>query len=591
MIRHHACLALLMLVALAGCALESTASPTTDADAPSPDAAIVDAPAVAVDVPTVDAPPTADAPDVPIPVDAPPACTLPMQRTITLPSDRLTGRPVAGDPGVAVWQGCTGWDGYGPATLRAEPRTHVYAMRVERRVGVRLRSAASGWFIAVRRRCDDPRTTEACDLIRAEISAVLDPGEYSVLLTSGRSEPDAAYDVAVSTFAPEPTAWCETAAELSPGAPVRLDRVATGGGLGSPGCSTLETPQRYVAVTVPARHRAVVEVASFRQENPVPAWSPWRPFLRAYSGCGAAECLGAAPMTLLLDNHGDAPRRMIVGAGSREHPVYGTGDAELAVRFEPVADPGVASFCAAPTTVADGDRLPRQDTARGAELVACDRGSTGRALFYAATVPAGGTLVASVARAVATSAVPFAVRFLDDCAATACLAYSLTVGSPEVAQWTNPGAEPRRVVFVIAGPSGTTFDLDVAVRAPPVHGSCDAALALRDGERRRFELVSQGGSGPRCYGGRTRALYYRVAVPPGRRLTVTAAPVGESRYVNLALLRACDEATCLAQDFDSSSAEPRRLEYANASDSEETIVVAVASSIGTLADVSVSLTP
>ncbi|MBI5513702.1 MAG: hypothetical protein HY909_08030 [Deltaproteobacteria bacterium] len=597
-----ATLVLFLVGAFAGCATETLDAPAPAAPpvegvvvpepgpaavgiAPQGVVALPDGPSAATDAGVPDAPPDAPAPS---------RCAAPVERAITLPSDRLTGRPGRSDPGFSLYSGCRGWDGIGPAFLSADPHTHVYSLRLDRRLGVRIASGRGGWFVAVRRQCDDAATTALCDFVRAELRVVLDAGEYYVLVSSGSSDAAASYDLTVSTFEPEPGAWCETATELRPGAPARAESVALGAGLVSAGCSTLGNPQRYFSVTIPPRSRAFVEVIAHHQENPVPAWSPWRPLLRAFSDCAPAQCLGAAPMALYLDNHRDTPRRVLVSVGSREHPIYGTGSAVLAVRFAPVAEPAVNATCATATTVTDGDALPDQDTDRATELLACGGGSVGRVLFYAATVPAGATLLASVTPSEASSASQVSVRFVEDCATMTCLDTPSVYDASRLAQWTNTGREPRRVVVAVGGVSTTPplrFALRVAVRAPPVNTSCASALPLRDGDHRTFELLSRGGAGPRCYPGRSRALYYRVAVPPRHRLTVTATPAPASGSLHLALTTACEGTTCLADTFPDWTEGPRRLQYTNDTAEEVTVFVAAVVASRDVGDVAVALAP
>jgi hypothetical protein len=587
---------------LGGCADDALLASTPDAqpvdvldepDAPTPsDASAVDG---AVTTFRDAAPDTPSSDDVPgdLPAAMPPRCSVAVQRSITLPTDRLVGRTEESDADLDLVSGCRGWSGHGPASLYTDPRTHVYALHIPRRVGVRLRSTQGRWFVGVRQRCDDARSTVLCDLLGTELRAVLEAGHYFVVLSAAGNTRTAPYDVAFETFELAPNAWCETATELTPEAPVHAENIAAGAGLAS-SCASLTDPQRYFAITIPAQHRAFVDVVSHRQENPVPAWAPWRPLLRAFANCAPATCLGAAPMHLILDNHERAPRRVIVSVGSSQSPIFGTGVADLALRFAPLEALAVEAACAAAIPVTDGDVLPDQRTERGLELPACSRGSVHRARFYTAIVPAGAMLTAAVNFPSGATPANFAIQIVGACAELACLPYSYP--NTPVLRWTNSSTETRRIVFVIGGSQGTeplTYSLRVAIRQPPPHTSCTTALTLRGGEHRMLDDIGGGGSGSSsCYTGRSQSLYYRVVVPPRRRLTATLTPIAEAWFLHVGFLTSCAPTMCVGQR-ESRFGETLASDYINDSDAErEVVLVATASPAGgTIVDVALALSP
>ena len=110
----------------------------------------------------------------------------------------------------------------------------------------------------------------------------------------------------------------------------------------------------------------------------------------------------------------------------------------------------------------------------------CLAGAQGTSLYYRAVVPARATLVFN---ATPVGAWDPALRLLNGCAATACLA-SVNAGgnsAAETLRWTNTGTAPATVYVtassVDAAVSGT-FNGTVQILPPPTNGLCSAATAV-----------------------------------------------------------------------------------------------------------------
>lgn len=243
--------------------------------------------------------------------------------------------------------------------------------------------------------------------------------------------------------------------------------------------------------------------------------------------------------------------------------------------------------CAGALPVLDGTALTGQDTAAAHETsAACPLKTSGGQLYYAATVPAGRTLVAVVS----PTGMPWnpVLRLLGACGAGRCLGLTndnLT-GEGEALAYTNPGPADMPVVLTVSSnlaASAGTFDLAVRVRSPLPHGACAAAMELGPDAALTDQWLPLAGAPSRACGGDAPGaqLHYRVTVPAGRRLTasVTArAPVPWLPALRLA--GGCDADACLARSEVAFDGAPQTLAWTNADATPRAVLLSVGSVTG-----------
>ena len=227
----------------------------------------------------------------------------------------------------------------------------------------------------------------------------------------------------------------------------------------------------------------------------------------------------------------------------------------------------------------EGAHLTGQDARAGAaSSIACAPGDNGAALHYIATVPPRNRLRVTATPTGEPAWSPV-VRLATGCDAATCFAVESPLFSSDAASaaWVDPAMSPAEVHVAVggagAGASGT-FDLDVALDAPPSDDACAAATPVVDGTT----LVDQDlslASGPLpCSAGTGgHARYFRTTIPAGAALTATVA-MAWNVPVAIRVLSSCAATTCLA----SSTFGPPYgavLRHVNPGDAAQDVVIAV----------------
>ncbi|MFO0650875.1 MAG: hypothetical protein U0326_31915 [Polyangiales bacterium] len=528
-----------------------------------------------VDVPSVDVIVDVPRPDVPTP-DVPSSCALPLQRALTLPSDRAMGTTSG-----------TGRIGMSTCAAVGGPE-HVYPLHVAARTGLQLSTEGSMYdtVLLLRRTCDSAAATSeiACNDdapggTTSFLRRVVDPGDYFVVVdqygnADGRG---GMYNLAVTSVTPAANADCATPATLTPGT-VAMGNT-TGGAAPGTACINNEWgPQVFYSLTIPAGQRATVTAT--------PMGTPaWRAIVRAQTSCTAGSCLasGASAMagaaaSEVIDNRGTTPLTVVVSVASGTGPTGGAFSLSAALSTPPTA-PANAT-CSMATAVADGAVIPAANPGLGTTRLngVCIGGAQGTSLFYSASIPPRSTLEFTATPSGMWDPV---IRFLNNCAATSCLASTdaAGAGAAETLRWTNTGTSAQTVYAAVssfdASASGT-FDGRVRVLPPPINTTCASATLLTSG----MTLTAQNSSagienltGPCLPTATGTVLYYQVRVGAGDQLTLRARPSAGVDPV-IRLLDACGASSCLANANTAGVNAVETLVYRNTG-ADRTLTVAV----------------
>lgn len=399
-------------------------------------------------------------------------------------------------------------------------------------------------------------------------------------------------DVALDAGDDADTPWrvaCGLARTLAGPTSLRGERVPSGPPSPVP-CLTGPTgPERYYAVTLAPRQLVAVTV------SPVGVWNP---SVRLLGSCSATTCLasvdnGADELDEVLGyrNPTSADITVIIAVGSRGSAPGGSFDLDVALRDAP----GNA-VCAGALPVSDGGALAGQDLRAAYETsAACLPTAPGAELYYTAAVPAGRVLLAVVE----PSGVLWnpVVRLLERCGAASCLGVvndGLT-GEGEALAYFNPGlTEVTAVIAVgsnLARISGD-FALRVLSRPPLAHGACDDALVVSPDATLAGEwlLLARSASVP-CGGGEpVRQLFYRVAVPGGNELRVTATPRAPVPWLPvLRLQESCGGGACLARSPTRPGGDAQTLTWTNTDATPRTLILSVANLTAAVAAFDIAL--
>jgi hypothetical protein len=181
----------------------------------------------------------------------------------------------------------------------------------------------------------------------------------------------------------------------------------------------------------------------------------------------------------------------------------------------------------------------------------CLTGGGGQ-LYYTVSVAPG---TQATVRATPTGMTPTwtpQLRLLDDCAATTCLQNaSGTSGMPGSLTFANNGTTMRSYVLSVSASSplavSGTFDLSLATQMLMPGASCEMALDVPAGMGRMGENTMNGGpANTVCQTGLGQQRWFRVSIPAGQRLNVTATPGAMSgRRAAMRFLDSCAATTCL----------------------------------------------
>lgn len=514
----------------AGAQVDASVDVDGGADAGAPDSGGADA-----GVGDAGPPPDAGPPDA-----GPPACPLDVRGSLSLPTDEVTDT-LRGES-LNTTTSCT------PDRGTQGPE-HFYRLHVEARTGVVLRSTStSDTVLAIRTACDDPVSELACNNDGvpfepgdAELRAVLDPGDYYVLVDVHAFGIGGDYTLSLGTFEPPPNARCEDATPVADGTvlmgvdptdsvPTRVDCGATH--------PPLEGTAVYYRATVPADHRLLVEASS--TGAPVE--------IRLLDGCASPTCIGdparaaMGPAMSWVNDGADTDVVIGVAVPSTVPPGPDPITFDLAVSIEPL--PAHAD-CAMARTVADGsvetgdtslgDPSPTSCPPEPMELLGIH--------YYTATVPAGHAL-----RATARPTGPFfsdlGVVLLDGCAGS-CLESTLEMPAAEPsAIYRNTTAAPVDVVAAVGNvdfAAGGPFEATFSIVPLPTNVSCTAPLAVADGSMISGDTALGGTDTVPCGRSIEGAVYYSATIPPGHTLGVD---VTSADPVEAAILDGCGGA-CL----------------------------------------------
>jgi hypothetical protein len=273
--------------------------------------------------------------------------------------------------------------------------------------------------------------------------------------------------------------------------------------------------------------------------------------VRVFENCDGT-CLHASPGVGRWLNTSLAPRAVIVAVGGMTtEPV--TFDVSFMVRAVSAGD-----TCAAPIDLPGAMRLRVDTVPASASAPLCD-GTTARARWFRINIPAGNELAVR-----ATDAPSVSLRVATTCAATTCLTGA--VGSVVLAR-----AAVDRVVLVSATPpNDSPFTLDFALNPTAMPGVCASSAIYRTSTTLTGESITNARDpATDCQGSTRPAVFYRVVVPAGQRLTATF-----TNYDLFArIFEPCGASTCLATTGLSSSTQTAR--YVNSTTAERTLVVAV----------------
>ena len=507
---------------------------------------------------------------------APTVCPLTLMPALRVEGDRVMGTVAGPSRNATSTCGSVG----GPEV--------VFPLRVTARTGVMLSTVGSGYdtVLLLRRACDAVSTEIACndDVVGGTASMlrrVLDPGDYFVVLEQyGSSGRGGAYTLELAPFTPSTNADCARATALVSGVEVVGD--VREGLFAAGGCLNDQWgPQQYFTLTVPPGQRATVHATPERSA------APWRAVVRARSSCTATACLASGTSymagdtaTAVFDNRGAAPLPVVLSVGS-SNGMTGGAYALLASLSTPPMAPANAA-CVSATRVDDGAVLSGESPGLGTVRLndVCLASAQGTTLFYTAAVPPRNALTFTVRP---SGSWDVALRLLGGCASTSCLASvdAAGGGGAETLRWTNTGLATQNVVVAVSSVSSTagTFDGSVRIVAPPPNVTCAGALTLDpDADA---PLVAQNGAagtenltGPCLPGATGTVLYYRVTVPAGELLTVSARPATNVDPV-IRLLDACGARACLASTNATGVNGTETLSYTNTSSSDATWIVAV----------------
>ena len=541
--------------------IEDVVTPTDKPINPDDVVAPTDAPIAPDDVPVV-------------PVDAPvSSCGVPLQRALSLPTDRAMGT-TSGAGRLTAMCAQSG----GPE--------HVYPLRVAARTGVQLAvNAPFDSVLSIRRVCADPTSEVACnDDVpggnNAFLRRVLEPGDYSVLVdqfgpTTGTG---GAYFLDLRSYTPAANAECAAGVALSAGTPVMGD--STSGGASGTAClGGSWGPQLFYTVRVPAGQRAVVTAT--------PAGAPaWSAVVRARAGCAATSCLAAATSPTAgaaavarYDNRTAAPVDLSLSVASTS----GTsgGAFSLAVAFEPAPAAPANAACASARVLTAGATLTGEDASLASTRLGgvCVAEAQGGSLFYRLSVPARATALVTATPRGGWNPV---VRALDACDSRSCAASSNTAGAdqPETLTWVNADATARDIVLAVGSldPSnGGRFDLSATIVPAPSNVSCAAATVVANGARltnQNAAVASDNATGLCLPAATGTALWYRAVVPAGQTLTARATPLGAMDAV-VRVVSACGATTCLASANAGAARATERGEYTNTTAGDQTVLLAV----------------
>lgn len=304
------------------------------------------------------------------------------------------------------------------------------------------------------------------------------PVDYVVSVASATGLTGGAFSLAVALEdAPPlpPHASCAAARALSAGARLADEDLSAAATRLSAHClPAAQGAVLFYRLPVPPGATGVVTA------TPRPGWNP---VLRALPSCLSFTCLSSAdaagddlPESIAFTNATAAEASVTVAVGARDASNGGRFDLTAAVNPAPTN-----TTCSAASAVSHGARLAFQNAAQGADGAprACLPAATSPALWYRAVVPAGQTLTV---RVTPVDGADVAVRVLDACGATSCLASADAgrAGVTEHLSYGNASTSERTVLLAV---SGGMFHLEATVDGGYLETSVPTACdALGEGD-------------------------------------------------------------------------------------------------------------
>jgi hypothetical protein len=207
--------------------------------------------------------------------------------------------------------------------------------------------------------------------------------------------------------------------------------------------------------------------------------------------------------------------------------------------------------CNTPISLPLGDTLESQSLeGAGAPSRACRTSSLGGQLFYSLTLPPNTTAQLTVTPTGTTPTWTPVLRVLNTCEDTSCLADAQGgAGAAATSTVANGSPAPRTYVVSVASTAVATGTFRIATTqmsgvAPGA--TCDNATVLAPGATLMGQDTATGlGPNTACQSN-GRQLYYRLNVPAGQRVTVTATPASSpSRTAIVRVLDNCQATTCV----------------------------------------------
>ncbi len=293
------------------------------------------------------------------------------------------------------------------------------------------------------------------------------------------------------------------------------------------------------------------------------------------------------------DDGGDNPgtssvMRAVLDPGTYALVVDGfnTQSGRYVLRTTPFAAAANAT-CNAPITLPLGDTIAAQSLAgAGAPSRACRTNSFGGQLFYSLTVPASTTVQVVVTPTGTTPGWTPVLRVLNQCEDTACFADAQGgAGTAATTVFANGSPTPQTYILSVASTAVTegTFSIAATSMSGVAPGAtCDNAVTLAPGATVSAQDSSTGlGPNTLCQTN-GRQLYYRVSVPAGQRVRVTATPAETpARTAVIRVLDGCLAATCAQSHVGTTSGSPVSATLVNAAIAPRDFLLSVSSNSST----------
>jgi hypothetical protein len=388
------------------------------------------------------------------------------------------------------------------------------------------------------------------------------------------------YDLALSVTPSLTGEVCTQPVIVTPGAALLAQRLEDGR-LSPSVCRVSGGPVRYYALTVNGRQAFTLRVT--------PAAMPlaWTPQVRVTEGCTATTCefdaLGslAAPLSVTGVNDGVSPRTYILSVNATSAAVT-TGTYDL---LATVSTPAAGAVCDEPVALVPEVPLPAQNTVGGGvSSFACLPASTGGQLFYSLRIPAGQRARVVATPAAGTTAAPV-LRALDACVASSCVASVVGTSAGATLDVANYDPTPRDVRVSLGGSTRTTpgtWSLLATLAPARVGQFCEQSIALIPGVTERGSTTTGVTTASGCLGGSFGPqVFYRVNVPGGRRVTVSALPMTATAALRVRAVASCAATACVTSSTSAAAGAPASVVLTNATLADRQVFVSVAGSLAT----------